>query len=108
MTSTNALDRLALARWLVDRNNPLTARVTVNRWWAELFGQGIVSTVEDFGVKGELPTHPELFDWLAVEFMDHGWSMKHVSEDDRPVGRPIASRRGSTPELLARDDRTCC
>ncbi len=72
------LDRLALARWLMDRENPLVARVTVNRWWAEIFGQGLVATVEDFGLKGEPATHPELLDWLAVEFMDSGWSMKHM------------------------------
>ncbi len=71
-------NRLTLARWLVDKRNPLVARVTVNRWWAELFGLGIVPTVEDFGIKGEEPSHPKLLDWLAVEFMENGWSMKHV------------------------------
>ena len=96
-------DRLALARWLVDRRNPLVARVVVNRWWAELFGHGIVETVEDFGVKGEPPTHPELLDWLAVEFMDNGWSMKHVL---RSIVTSATYRQSSriTPELLDRDD----
>ncbi len=75
---TGARNRLDLAKWLVSKENPLVARVTVNRLWAELFGHGIVTTPEDFGLKGELPTHPELLDWLAVEFMEHHWSLKHV------------------------------
>ena len=71
-------NRLGLASWIVDRSNPLTARVAVNRWWAELFGRGIVATEEDFGTQGDRPTHPKLLDYLAVEFMESGWSMKHI------------------------------
>jgi hypothetical protein len=71
-------NRLGLAKWLVDPENPLTARVVVNRWWGQFFGSGIVSTEEDFGSQSEPSTHPELLDWLAVEFMEKGWSMKHI------------------------------
>ncbi|WP_157472003.1 PSD1 and planctomycete cytochrome C domain-containing protein [Neolewinella persica] len=74
-----AQNRLGLAQWLVDQDNPLTGRVLVNRIWAELFGRGIVKTVEDFGIQGDNPTHPELLDWLALEFThEQAWSLKSL------------------------------
>ena len=71
-------NRLGIGKWLVQRDNPLTARVQVNRIWSRLFGRGIVLSEEDFGTQGVAPTHPELLDWLAVEFMNRGWSLKQL------------------------------
>ncbi|MCA9067080.1 MAG: DUF1553 domain-containing protein, partial [Planctomycetaceae bacterium] len=70
--------RLDFARWLVDRNSPTAARSIVNRIWQAYFGIGLVDTPEDLGSQGSLPSHPELLDWLAVELMDHHWSLKHI------------------------------
>ena len=95
-------DRLALGRWLVSRENPLTARVIVNRVWQRYFGTGLVSTPEDFGSRGERPSHPGLLDWLAVEFMDSGWDLKALH---RTIVTSATYRQSSNlrPDLQQRD-----
>jgi hypothetical protein len=96
------LDRMLLAKWLVDSRNPLTARVVANRLWERLFGIGIVATSEEFGSQGELPSHPELLDWLACELVDRDWDLKAII---RLMVTSAAYRQTSraTPELVARD-----
>lgn len=95
-------DRLGLARWMIDRHHPLTARVVVNRIWRMHFGRGLVATEQDFGSQGKLPTHPELLDWLAVWFMDHAWDVKGLH---RLIVNSAAYRQTSlaSRELLDRD-----
>ncbi len=94
--------RLTFARWLVDRNSPTTARSLANRVWQAYFATGLAATTEDLGLQCEPPSHPELLDWLAVEFMENGWSLKHLH---RLIVTSAVYRQSSrsTPELLARD-----
>lgn len=94
--------RLDFAHWLVDRKSPTAARSIVNRLWQGYFGTGLVSTAEDLGTQGEPPSHPELLDWLAVELMDHNWSLKHIHR--LIVGSATYQQSSNvTPELVARD-----
>jgi hypothetical protein len=96
------IDRLALARWLVSKENPLTARVVVNRMWQEFFGRGLVDPSDDFGLRGQKPSHPELLDWLAAEFMNRGWSVKQMH---RLIVTSATYRQSSShrPELVSID-----
>ncbi|MCA9414548.1 MAG: DUF1553 domain-containing protein, partial [Candidatus Omnitrophica bacterium] len=95
-------NRLGLAQWLVSPENPLVSRVTVNRIWQQIFGRGIVETSEDFGMRGSPPSHPELLDWLAIEFVENGWSVKDLI---RTIVTSSVYRQSSriSPELLERD-----
>jgi len=107
------LTRLDLAKWLVSKDNPLTARVVANRAWQQFFGKGLVETENDFGMQGNAPTHPELLDWLAVEFRENGWSTKKLHRTivlsgtyrQSSVLRPDLAAADPQNKLLARQSR---
>jgi cytochrome c553 len=106
-------NRLGLAQWVVAAENPLTARVTVNRFWQQLFGQGFVASAEDFGVMGSVPSHPDLLDWLAVDFREHGWDVKRFYKQmlmsatyrQAAVAAPDKLEKDSNNLLLSRGPR---
>ena len=95
-------NRMALAKWIVSDDHPLTSRVTVNRYWQNFFGNGLVKTTEDFGVQGALPTHPQLLDWLSVDFVENGWDLKRLF---KKIVMSATYRQSSkvNPELLESD-----
>ena len=107
------LSRLTFAKWLVDRKSPTTARTVVNRIWQSYFGMGLVETPEDLGLQSPRPSHPELLDWLAIELMDHNWSLKHIHKlivtsatyQQSSVHRSLLQERDPKNRLLARGPR---
>jgi len=102
MTSDLPRNRLGFARWLFTNDHPLTARVAVNRMWQEIFGTGIVKTVDDFGSQGEAPSHPELLDWLALDFRDHRWDVKRFYKQIL-MSATYRQAALATPDKLAKD-----
>ena len=97
-------NRIGLAKWLTSKDNPLTARVTVNRYWQMIFGKGIVDTPHDFGLQGSLPTHPKLLDWLAINFMESGWDVKQLLKT-MVMSATYRQKSTITPELKQKDPR---
>ncbi len=102
LKAEGAPNRLTLAQWIVDSDNPLTARVFVNRTWETLFGRGIVLTSEEFGSQGELPTHQELLDWLAADFVENGWNTKALIKKI-VMSATYQQSSQTTPEAAAAD-----